>query len=79
MYTSPDSIYSRRSGNWENVARVLNHLPQDEDLIERIRFKIFGLDTTKVVRAPEKDIYPVSPQKHGSFSGIKYWEQDTWR
>jgi len=78
MYTNPDSVLSRRSGNWQNIERVLGRFPDDRQLINRLRFKIFSLskDSTRKGKNGAEEV--IAPQKHGSFSGMRYWDRASW-
>jgi len=65
MYTSPATVFDKRSGRWVNMKRVLHMLPKKNK--ERMHFKIFGRENK-----------PNEPQKHGDFDDIEYWLKRTW-
>ncbi len=79
MYTTPDSVMTRRSGAWDNIARVFDRLPKDNEISDRLNFTVFGLDKlafnkNKIDQASRVD----HPQKHGDFSRTRFWLESTW-
>lgn len=78
MYTTPDSVMSRRSGVWDNIARVFDRLPLSENLETRINFTVFGIDENADENKKNRDSRITHPQKHGEFSRTRFWLPETW-
>ncbi|HSN65186.1 MAG TPA: hypothetical protein VLS94_01040 [Fusibacter sp.] len=71
MYTSPETVFDRRSGRWDNIKKVIPYLPADVKW--NMHFKILGIKGTEKC-TNEKNC----PQKHGDFDEIRFWDKTTW-
>ena len=78
MYTSPDSIMSRRSGMWDNISRVFDRIPH-ASFQNRLFFTVYGVDKKSLHKnSRDRDSRIVHPQKHGDFSRTKFWVPAAW-
>ena len=75
MYSTPETLLSKRSGRWENMRRAVPLIPANAR--RNMHFKIFGLynDFTQDVDGNE---FVVQPQKHGDFGDMRFWLRETW-
>ena len=71
MYTSPETVLDRRSGRWDNVKNSIKFIPTS--VAENMHFKIFGIN-----RDGCKDEC-TTPQKHGDFDNMPFWDEATWK
>ena len=71
MYTTPETVIDKRSGSWSNIERTLALIP--DRARKNMHFKIFGETPDFMVND-----FVVSPQKHGDFGKMKFWDKSQW-
>lgn len=71
MYTTPETVIDKRSGSWSNIERTLALIP--DRARKNLHFKIFGETPDFMVND-----FVVSPQKHGDFGKMKFWDKSQW-
>ena len=71
MYTTPETVIDKRSGSWSNIERTLALIP--DRALKNMHFKIFGETPDFMVND-----FVVSPQKHGDFGKMKFWDKSQW-
>ena len=69
MFSRPHTPLDRTLGRWQNIVEVAYVIPRH--LRPRVTLKAFGVE-------PDDRNRPMNPQKHGHFSGQRYWRPEFW-
>ncbi|WP_417908649.1 hypothetical protein [Candidatus Electronema sp. PJ] len=76
QYTTPETVFDRRSGRWDNIKKTIPYLPKE---VKRyMHFKIFGINKSEECK-DEENCLITEPQEHGDFSKMRFWDPATWK
>ncbi|MCI5125977.1 MAG: hypothetical protein D3925_16285 [Candidatus Electrothrix sp. AR5] len=92
-YTIPETVMSKRSGRWDNMASVLDLLPTTPTHVKsNMHFTVFGIKEKKECSPQElkglgleqspstslKKLY-CTAQEHGDFGDLPFWLPEVWK